>query len=73
MRNVEAGEPKPRPRPRKATEVKVAKADKAIAAKIDNAMASIANARVKAMTEIETVAAEAAEAMVGSGLRPVGR
>lgn len=54
----------------KATEVKVAKADKAIAAKIDTAMASIANARVKAMTEIETVAAEAAEAMVArvSGL-----
>ena len=47
-----------------ATEKSVAKADKAIAAKVDKAAAKVRDARDKAMAEIETVAAEAAEAMV---------
>lgn len=53
-----------------ATEKRVAKADKAIGAKIDKAMAKIGDARTAALAEIESVAAEATEQLVGrvSGL-----
>jgi F-type H+-transporting ATPase subunit b len=46
------------------TEKSVAKADKAIGAKIDKATAKIAEARSAALAEIEAVATEAAQAMV---------
>lgn len=49
----------------KATEKSVAKADKAIAAKIDKATAKITEARATALAEIEGVAADAAQALVG--------
>jgi F-type H+-transporting ATPase subunit b len=48
----------------RATEKSIAKADKAIAAKVDKAVAKIAEARAAALSEIEGVAAEAAQAMV---------
>ncbi len=48
-----------------ATEKSVAKADMAIGKRIDTAMAKIAGARAAALAEIETVAAEAAEQLVG--------
>ena len=49
----------------RSTEAAVAKADKALATKIDNATAKIAEARVAALSEIEAVAADAAQQMVG--------
>lgn len=54
----------------RATEKSAAKADKAIGAKIDKAMARIGDARTAALAEIESVAADAAEQLVGrvSGL-----
>jgi F-type H+-transporting ATPase subunit b len=48
----------------RATEKAIAKADKAIATKVDKAAAKIAEARAAALAEIENVAAEAAQAMV---------
>ena len=48
----------------RATEQSVARADKAIGAKVDKAAAKIAEARAAALAEIENVAAEAAQAMV---------
>ena len=48
----------------RATEKSIATADKAIAAKVDKATAKIAEARAAALTEIEAVAADAAQAMV---------
>ena len=48
----------------RATEKSIAKADKAIAAKVDKAAAKIAEARSAARTQIEAVAAEAAQSMV---------
>lgn len=48
----------------KATEAKVAAADKALHARLDEANARIASARAGAMKDIETVAVEAAQAMV---------
>lgn len=48
----------------KATEQSIAKADKAIAAKADKAAAKIAEARAAALAEIESVAADAAQAIV---------
>lgn len=48
-----------------ATEKSVAKADTAIGKRIDTATAKIAEARATALAEIETVAAEAAEQLVG--------
>ncbi len=48
----------------------VAKADKAIAAKIDKADAKIAEARAAALAEIESVAAELTQDMVGTRRRP---
>jgi F-type H+-transporting ATPase subunit b len=47
------------------TEKAVAKADKAIGAKIDKATARIAEARAAALAEIEAVAADAASQLVG--------
>lgn len=47
-----------------STEKAVAKADKAIAAKIDKATAKITEARAAALSEIEAVAADAAQQMV---------
>ena len=49
----------------KATEASLAKADKANQAKLDKAIARVGESRVQAMAEIEGVAAEAAQAMVG--------
>ena len=46
------------------TEKAVAKADKAIAAKIEKATAKVAEARASARAEIEAVAADAAQAMI---------
>lgn len=46
------------------TEKAIAKADKAIATKVDKATAKIAEARSAALTQIESVAADAAQAMV---------
>ena len=46
------------------TEKAVAKADKAIAAKVDKATAKVAEARASARAEIEAVAADAAQAMI---------
>ena len=46
------------------TEKAVAKADKAIAAKIDKATTKVAEARASARAEIEAVAADAAQAMI---------
>ena len=46
------------------TEKAIAKADRAIAAKVDKATAKIAEARAAARSEIEGVAAEAAQAMI---------
>jgi F-type H+-transporting ATPase subunit b len=46
------------------TEKALAKADKAIAAKVDKATAKIAEARASARSELEAVAADAAQAMV---------
>jgi F-type H+-transporting ATPase subunit b len=48
----------------RATEKSIAKADKAIAAKVDKAAAKIAEARTAALSQIEGVAAEAAQSMV---------
>lgn len=48
----------------RSTEAAVAKADKAIATKIDRASAKIAEARAAALAEIEAVAADAAQQMV---------
>ena len=48
----------------KATEAAIAKADSAIATKIEKATAKIAESRAAAQGEIETIAAEAATAMV---------
>ena len=48
----------------KATEARVAEADKAIDAKVEAAQAEIGKARTAALTEIETVASEAAQAML---------
>ena len=47
------------------TEKSVAKADKAIAAKIDKAVGKIAEARAAALAGIETVAADAAQQLLG--------
>lgn len=54
----------------RATEQRVAKADQAIATKIDAALVKVGEARNAALAEIETVAAEAAEQLVSrvSGL-----
>ena len=49
----------------KRTEAAVAKADKAIGTKLDKATARIGEARTAALAEIEAVAAEAAEEMIG--------
>jgi F-type H+-transporting ATPase subunit b len=49
----------------KATEKSVAKADKAIGTKIEKATAKIAEARAAALAEIEAVAADATQQMVG--------
>ena len=46
-----------------ATEKRIAKADKALTAKLDKASAKIAEARSSALGEIEAVAAEATQAM----------
>jgi F-type H+-transporting ATPase subunit b len=46
------------------TEKAIAKADKAIATKIDKATAKIADARASARSELEGVAADAAQAMI---------
>jgi len=46
------------------TEKAIAKADKAIAAKVDKAIAKIADARASARSELEGVAADAAQAMI---------
>ena len=46
------------------TEKAIAKADKAIASKIDKATAKVADARSAARAEIEAVAADAAQAMI---------
>jgi F-type H+-transporting ATPase subunit b len=48
----------------RSTEQAVAKADKAIAAKVDKATAKIAEARAAALAQIEVVAGDAAQAMV---------
>lgn len=48
----------------RSTEQAVAKADKAIGAKIDKAIAKIAEARAAALAEIEGIATEAAQAML---------
>ena len=48
----------------RSTEQAVAKADKAIGAKIDKAVAKIGEARAAALAEIETIAADATQAMV---------
>ncbi|MFC7537433.1 ATPase [Sphingomonas sp. GCM10030256] len=48
----------------KATEARVAEADRFAAGKLELAMNRIADARSSALAEIETVAAEAAQAMV---------
>jgi F-type H+-transporting ATPase subunit b len=46
------------------TEKAIAKADKAITSKIDSATANIADARASARSELEGVAADAAQAMI---------
>jgi F-type H+-transporting ATPase subunit b len=46
------------------TEKAIAKADKAIAAKVEKATAKIAEARASARSELEAVAADAAQAMI---------
>ena len=48
----------------KATEARVAEADKVVNARLEDASARIAEARSSALSEIETVAADAAQAMV---------
>jgi F-type H+-transporting ATPase subunit b len=48
----------------RSTEKAVAKADNAIGAKVDKAIAKIAEARAAALAEIEIVAGDAAQAMV---------
>jgi len=48
----------------RATEARVGEADQALAGQIEAAQARIAEARTSALSEIETVAAEAAQAMI---------
>ncbi|QIL02753.1 ATPase [Sphingomonas sinipercae] len=48
----------------RATEARVGEADQALAGQIEVAQARIAEARTSALSEIETVAAEAAQAMI---------